>query len=189
MKNLNTFNTAWMSYFDLEAVCSIEKSHDRMISGLNQYSEKFTEFVELVVDSVSIKLARLEQMYLEVEAAKKRVDAEFDRLKKNPPSIAIYSTFKALFYPDQQTLRELAKAREDLESQRLQKEQEGKIFYEASLMFDENAGVMQIGASAENLGLILQCNPGIERLSQVALEDLIGSNIRAIIPEPFKAIH
>ena len=63
-----------MSDFDLDAVCEIEKSYYRMRDSIDDYCHKYIEFLELIIDSVSIKLGRLEKLYLEIEQAHKKVE-------------------------------------------------------------------------------------------------------------------
>lgn len=67
---------------------------------MNLYCKKYIEFLETIVDSVSIKLSKLEDICLEIKQKKKEVELIFQGINKNPASIALFLRFEEMVHSD-----------------------------------------------------------------------------------------
>jgi PAS domain S-box-containing protein len=49
-------------------------------------------------------------------------------------------------------------------------------------MFDEKTALIEIGALTDNMGIIVKCNPGAEKLTGYTINELLAMNIKEIMP-------
>lgn len=64
----------------------------------------------------------------------------------------------------------------------LKKYNDQKLFHDAHLMFDEKTALIEIGALTDNMGIIVKCNPGAEKLTGYSINELLAMNVKEIMP-------
>jgi PAS domain-containing protein len=178
-----------MSSFNIEAISKLEKCYYLMKDLICNYVEKYIEFLDLIVGSVKVDLNKIERWHHHISEISEKIETLFEQINDNPRSILLYMNFKRDVRDDNEITKVLEKRIDKLLELTKLKKYDKKLFHDVNLMFEENTALIEIGALTDNMGIIVKCNPGAEKLTGYSINELLAMNIKEIMPSPFKELH
>ena len=188
-KNQNVYNISWMSNFNIEAISKLEQNYYNLKDTISSFSEKYIEFLDLILTSVKTDLNKIEACHHTLLEMEEKIETIYEEISDNPKSMKLYSMYKREILDDQETALEIEKKMEKLLEKIKISKQEEKLFYEVNLMLDDDTALIEIGALTENMGYIIKTNPGAEKLTGYTMNELRTMNVEELMPEPIAKHH
>lgn len=182
-KNMNKKhedNEEW-SQFDLERLLAIDTNFQKLRHSLMQFFQFSKEFCDYIL-SERPSLAVLEQKSVNQLSNYASIEQSFETLKNNPKSIRLYSQFLREVMGDSKAAKALELRLRQLLDKAAQNRLANNMSIDPNLAYSEDATLITIGGTRENLGRIISANIGAEKLFGHKKEELFMSNIKRLMP-------
>ena len=177
-----------MNNLDIKAIFDIETEYFEMEDKIGEYAENFWKFLD-EINSPSPFLELIQEVHLSLIKLIEGIEEHFQKLRRNPKAIRLYSYYIKIFQFDKKQSEEMLKRMKKFKEIALAFRQEDKMFDDTSLLFDDHTTLFQIGANLDNLGKILVANKGASMMTGYSLRELHAMNIRQILPKEFSKNH
>lgn len=187
--NLNQTNDEELSKFNIEALLNLEINYSKLESKIAEFRNLYTKFF-FKLSNTSINLQQLEADCSVLFILRTEIQNIFEEhLKTNPRAIKLYLGYlnNLVFKNDQGYA--LERQLKDFLEKIHAFEGQSKLFYQESLIYNENSMIFQVGGEYKNLGKILKTNQGSGKILGYQIQELELSNINIILSFKLKRVH
>jgi len=187
--NENKENDELFSNFNIESLLDLEVNYSTLESKISEFRALYTKFF-FKLSNTSIILQELEADCSVLFSLRNEIQKIFENhLQTNPRAIKLYLGYlNNLVFKNDQGYNIEKKLKELLEKIHAN-EGQNHLFYQESLIYNENSMIFQVGGEYKNLGQILKTNQGSGKILGYQTQELELSNINVIMSIRIKRFH